>query len=261
MSQDTLLHNGVGHLRGTANQVDFKQLRLQVGMFGLVLLEGFEEESSCFLNSVAAQESLGGSLDINQWATFGVDQSLGKVKGALGVVEKQLVKHGGIVHLETDAGRVGDNLVIFSALNKALNGLGVALGAKVDRKGHSNIVWHDQITQSFRCLELVVLEPFLHQGQTVLLQNRLGHFDRLLFVQATILQKHREVLKKRWDLTGLGRNLLETGHRSRSTKGGTRLSHNASCFGNVSSCHVTFKFGCKQGLGSGQIEASCKLNG
>mmetsp|Transcript_18555 Transcript_18555/g.45984 ORF Transcript_18555/g.45984 Transcript_18555/m.45984 type:complete len:754 (-) Transcript_18555:1697-3958(-) len=102
MSQCALLHDSISNLRSSANQVDFKQLRLKISVFCLVVLEGLQQESGSLLNTVATQECLSSLLNINVRAAFGTDQALCEVQRSRGIVEQKLAQHLGVVHLETN---------------------------------------------------------------------------------------------------------------------------------------------------------------
>lgn len=66
MRKDPLLHNGIRDLQGSTNQIDFQQHGLQVRMFWLIVLQGFQQERRRFLNPIAAQENFRYSLNVNK---------------------------------------------------------------------------------------------------------------------------------------------------------------------------------------------------
>mmetsp|Transcript_2442 Transcript_2442/g.4846 ORF Transcript_2442/g.4846 Transcript_2442/m.4846 type:complete len:263 (-) Transcript_2442:249-1037(-) len=88
-----VLHNSISHLGSSSDKVDLKQFCLEVSMFLFVVLEGLEEEGSCFLNTIAGEEGLRRRLDVNERPTFGADQSLRQIQGSLGIVEQKLTEH------------------------------------------------------------------------------------------------------------------------------------------------------------------------
>mmetsp|Transcript_7410 Transcript_7410/g.12312 ORF Transcript_7410/g.12312 Transcript_7410/m.12312 type:complete len:215 (+) Transcript_7410:4031-4675(+) len=212
-------------------------------MFCLVVLQSLKEESGCFLDTVTAQESFSGGLNVNERSTFGADETLGQVKSSLWVGGKELTQHSGIVHLESNAGGVWNNLVVLSALDHALNSLWMALSTKEDGQGHGGIHRHDKITKSLRALELVVLQPLLHELRASLLENRLGQLNTLLLVQLSSFQKRREVLEHRLWLTGLSRNLLESGDSRRSSQSTSRSSNELGSFRHISGSNQALKLG------------------
>ena len=98
-------------------------------MLWLVILQCLEEKGRSLLNTIATQEGFCSCLDIDEGSTFRIDKALGEVKGARWVRRKELAQLGGVVHLESNTCGVRDNLVVllFSAMNHALNSLRVAL--------------------------------------------------------------------------------------------------------------------------------------
>ena len=220
VGEDTVLHDGIGDLGSTADEVDLQKLGLEVGMLGLVVLQGLEEEGGGLLDAVAGQEGLGGGLDVDEGTALGVDEALGQIQRSLGVVEEELAEHGGVVHLEADAGGVGDDLVVLPALDEAVDGLGVALAAQVDAEGHAGVGGHDEVAELLGALELVVLEPLLHELGAALLEDGLGQLDTLLLVEFAGLEEGGEVLEDGLGAAGLGGDLLEAGDGGGGTEGG-----------------------------------------
>mmetsp|Transcript_14471 Transcript_14471/g.32272 ORF Transcript_14471/g.32272 Transcript_14471/m.32272 type:complete len:303 (+) Transcript_14471:3770-4678(+) len=230
-------------------------------MLRLVVFERLKKERGSLLDTIARQKGLGGSLDVNERTTLGIHKTLGKVKSTLGVVEHQLTKHRGVIHLESDTAGIRHDLVIFAALDEAVDGLGMALSAEVDTEGHTGIGRHDKITKLLGALELVVLEPLLHQLRTALLKDGLGQLDTLLLVELATFEEGGEVLEDRLRRTGLGRDLLETGNGGRSTESGTGDGNKLRSLNDLPAADQTLKLGGIQILGTGQTQTSGNLDG
>ena len=81
MRENSLLHNGIRDLRGSPNQIDFQEHGLQVRMFRLIVLQGFQQERRRLLNPIAVQESFRCCLNVNERAALSIHQSLGKIQG------------------------------------------------------------------------------------------------------------------------------------------------------------------------------------
>ena len=103
-------------------------------------------------------------------------QLLLKKASALGIIEKKLVQYLRIIHGKA-------NTLSYSP------GFRVAIiSTEIHRQGHSSILWHYQITECLRSLQLIFFQPFLHERQSVLLKHWLRNFNRLLLIQTTALQ-------------------------------------------------------------------------
>mmetsp|Transcript_31171 Transcript_31171/g.51961 ORF Transcript_31171/g.51961 Transcript_31171/m.51961 type:complete len:284 (+) Transcript_31171:3794-4645(+) len=128
--------------------------------------------------------------------------------------------------------------------------------SEINAQCHTDVMRHDQISKSLGALKLVVLQPLLHQRKTLLLQNRLGDFDTLLFVKTAAFQQCREILQDRRNLVGLRRNLLESGNSGRCSQGISRGSNNLSGLCNLSGTDEAFEFGSEQVFSSWQIQST-----
>ena len=92
VGKDLVLQDGIGDLGSAADEVDLEELRLQVSVLSLVLLESLEEEGRSLLDAVGREEGLGNRLDVDERASFGSCKGLCKLESAGGVGEDELVE-------------------------------------------------------------------------------------------------------------------------------------------------------------------------
>mmetsp|Transcript_25810 Transcript_25810/g.40097 ORF Transcript_25810/g.40097 Transcript_25810/m.40097 type:complete len:1000 (+) Transcript_25810:1485-4484(+) len=260
VGENSILHDGIGDLGSTTNEVDFKKLCLEVGVFLLVVLECLKKEGGSLLHTIAGQESLGGGLNINERTTISTNETLGKVQRSLRIAEQQLTQHTGVIHGVSHASRVWNNLVILSPLHKALNGLGMSLTPQIHTQSHGSIMRHDQISKCLGTMQLIILKPLLHQLRTALLQHRLGQFDTLLLIKLSMFQQCREILKDGLGGTRFRGDLLESCNGLWSTKCRSRRCHKLCRLLNLSCTHQRFKLLSVKMFCTGQTQPSSNLD-
>mmetsp|Transcript_27593 Transcript_27593/g.79608 ORF Transcript_27593/g.79608 Transcript_27593/m.79608 type:complete len:1497 (-) Transcript_27593:110-4600(-) len=261
VGEDAVLHDGVGNLGSPADEVDLQKLGLEVGVLGLVVLQCLKEEGGGLLDAVAGQEGLGGGLDVDEGTALGVDEALGQIQRSLGIVEEELAEHRGVVHLEADAGGVRDDLVVLPALDEAVDGLGVALAAQVDAEGHAGVGGHDEVAELLGALELVVLEPLLHELGPALLEDGLGELDGLLLVELAGLEEGGEVLEDGLGAAGLGGDLLEARDGGGGAEGRAGRGDELGGLDDLAGPDEALELGGVQILGAGKAEAAGDLDG
>ena len=65
LSSHLVREDRVGDLRGSTDEIDLEELRLEVRVLGEVVLEGFEEEAGGLLDPVGGEEGLSGGLEVD----------------------------------------------------------------------------------------------------------------------------------------------------------------------------------------------------
>ncbi|KAI3480029.1 hypothetical protein L1887_57805 [Cichorium endivia] len=131
VGEHVVAEDGVGDLR-SVDEVHLEQARLEVGLFGLVVLERVEEEAGGLLDHVLAHEDVGDALDVDERAGVVGDEAGGELGALLGVGADDVLEEGCVVGGVADLLGVEDDLVKLAGLGKAGDDLVGDVGAEVD---------------------------------------------------------------------------------------------------------------------------------
>ncbi len=180
---------------GRIDEVHLEQTRLKVGLLGLVVLEGIEEEAGGLLDHVLAHEDVGDTLNIDQGSRLVADQAAGELGTLLWVGANNVLKQGGIVGGVADLLGVEDDLVELTGLGKAGDDLVGHVGAEVDAEGEVHVVLADNVTELLAALDLALLEPLFEQVLSTLVEHGTSELERLELVERALFEENAKVLQ------------------------------------------------------------------
>ncbi|GJC99267.1 hypothetical protein ColKHC_08093 [Colletotrichum higginsianum] len=169
---------------GSVHQVHLQETSLKVALVGSVVLEGVQKEGSCLLDHALGLENVNDPLDVDQRTTLVVSQGCGKLSALFRVDTDNVLEKLDVVRLVASLGGVRQDLVELAGLGKASNDLVGDVGLDVHGESHVQIVGPYQV-------------------ETVLGENRLGEFDRLVLVKGALVEKKAKVLQDEGHLARL----------------------------------------------------------
>mmetsp|Transcript_49881 Transcript_49881/g.106886 ORF Transcript_49881/g.106886 Transcript_49881/m.106886 type:complete len:253 (-) Transcript_49881:1219-1977(-) len=195
MREHVHLQDGLCHFRCLL-QVHGQELSLKLGLVGPVGLECIEKDGSGFLQPVLLHEDFHHLVDVNEGCSARtLKQVLGKVCGPIGVDGEHVLQQNGVVGLVADLFHISNDLVVLPLLHEARDHLLVRIGSQVNGQGELGLHGPHNVAELFGALELVLLEPLLHQLTAPLLNDGPYELHRLQGVQLPILQERGEVVE------------------------------------------------------------------
>ena len=261
VGEHAVAQNSLGDLRGV-HQVHLQETGLKAGVLGLVVLEGVEQESSSLLDHALRLEDVADTLKVNQRSLLAVGQSGSELSTLLGVGANDVLQQLDVIRLVAGLGSIRQDLVELTSLGETSNDLLGNIGLEVDRQGHVHIVRANHVTKLLGAVQLVLLEPLLQEVFSVLLQNWLCKFDRLVAVQSTLVEEHTEVLQGVGHLTRLGGQTLELLDGVSSTQEAARgVCGNLGSLSIVASVEELLELSGVQVIGTGETSARSELDG
>lgn len=128
-------------------------------------------------------------IDVREWFVV-LDEHLRKLDALVGVDAHHVAQQEDVVGGVTHFLGVQHDLGVLSGLCKTLDHLAGHVGPQVDRECQGGVCLLDQISQLLRALQLVLLQPLLHQVLPSLLQHRTAQLKTLVLVQLTLRNLH-----------------------------------------------------------------------
>lgn len=206
--ENLVAKNSISDLLRATHQVHFEKLSLEMSFGWSIVLESIKQEGSALLDESELGENIDDLRNISQGLIIG-DEGLGELGTLIWVHAHDMSEKENVVWGKSNFLGVLDDLIELTSFSEAADNFVGCVGSKVNRKTKSCVGWFDEVSELFRALKLVFLEPFLDELLSTLSKNRSTEFESFNFVQLSGIKKNAEVLKKWGGLSGLRWNLLE----------------------------------------------------
>ena len=151
-----------------------------------------EQEGRRLLDAVDRHEGVDDNVQIDEGTGR---ELLRKLERAPRVRAHKVLQHERVVAAVVRLGRVGDNLVVLTLLNEAVDRLLGHIRAQVHGERHVHVGLRDEVAELLRALELVIGEPLLEQLRAALLQHGTRELHGLHLIELSLLEQRVEVLK------------------------------------------------------------------